>query len=279
MIKRILVPLDPSSHALAALDFGIAVAKRHSAEVTGFMILDAPDIERAVGPVTPGAIEFARKAERRREAKAHHRIQELLGRFAKRCEAAGVSHRSLEVTGNPAEMIIRESVFFDLVLLGIRTYFHFETQEGPCTTLTDIAGRVMPPIITLPAKHPGPDAVKRILIAFGGSRTGAKSVRQFAGLHLFTDAHVTVLSSNEDMTTAQRHTAAVKRFLSAHDYTNVEEVWTPESIGETIRDRYVGNVDLIVLGAHAKTGILSFLYGQVTKALIADGTTPLFIAN
>jgi nucleotide-binding universal stress UspA family protein len=279
MLKRILVPLDPSSHALAALDFGIVVAKRHDAEVTGFMVLDTPEIERAVGPVRPGALEYARKAERRREAKAHQRIEELLSRFVKRCEAAGVRHRSTEATGNPAEMIVRESIFYDLVLLGMRTHFHFATQDEPCNTLEEIAGRVMPPIITVPAKHPGPDAISRIVIAFGGSRTGAKSVRQFAGLPLFTNAKVTILSSNQDMEKAKRYTGAVKRFLEAHNYANVEEAWTPEPINEALREKYIGNVDLIVLGAHAKSGILSFLYGQVTKSLIADGSTPLFIAN
>jgi nucleotide-binding universal stress UspA family protein len=279
MLKRILVPLDPSAHALAALDFAITLAQRHDAEITGFMVLDTPEIERAVGPVTPGALEYARKAERRREAKAHRRIQEMLSRFSDRCTAAGVRNRSLEVSGNPAEMIIRESVFYDLVLLGLKTFFHFETQDGPCTTLTDIAGRVMPPIITVPEKHPGPDGIKRVLVAFGGSRTGARSVRQFASLHLFQNAETAVLASNQDMELAKRYTGAVKRFLLSHGYTGIEEDWTPEPVLEAVREKYLGNVDLIVLGSHAKPGILSFLYGQVTKALIADGKTPLFIAN
>jgi len=279
MLKRILVPLDPSSHALAALDFAIAIAKRHDSEITGFMVLDTPEIERAVGPVTPGALEYARKAERRREAKAHRRIQELLLRFSARCDEAGVRNRKVEASGHPAEMIIRESVFYDLVLLGMETHFHFATQEAPCDTLSEIAGRVMPPIITVPAKHPGPDAIKSVLVAFGGSRTGARSVRLYAGLHLFTQAKTTVLSSNQDMDKAKRYTSAVGEFLRAHDYLNVEEDWTPEAVSETIRSKYLGKVDLIVLGAHAKSGILSFLYGQVTKALLADGRTPLFIAN
>jgi nucleotide-binding universal stress UspA family protein len=279
MMKRILVPLDPSSYAQAALDFAIALAARHGGEVTGFMVLDTPDIERAVGPVSPGALEYARKAERRREAKAHRQIQELLSRFSARCDAAGVANRKVEASGSPAEMIIRESVFYDLVLLGMRTHFHFATQDEPCTTLNDIAGRVMPPIIVVPAKHPGPETIMRVLVAFGGSRTGAKSVRQFAGLHLFTDAATTILSSNQSMEKAQRYTGAVRQFLEAHGYSHVEEDWTPEPVGETIRSKYQGNVDLIVLGAHAKSGILSFLYGQVTKSLITDGSTPLFIAN
>jgi nucleotide-binding universal stress UspA family protein len=279
MLKRILVPLDPSSHALAALDFGIALANLQNAEVTGLMILDTPEIGRSIGPVTPGASEYARKAGRRREARAHRRIQELLSRFRKRCDAAGVRHRSIEVSGNPGEMIIRESVFFDVVLLGMKTYFHFETQEEPCSTLMDIAGRVMPPIITVPERHPGPETIKRVLVAFGGSRTGAKSVRQFAGLNLFTDANTTVLTANQDMDLAHRYTAAVKRFLDAHEYESVQEAWTPGPVGDALHGQYIGNTDLIVLGAHAKAGILSFLYGQVTKSLLAEGSTPLFIAN
>jgi nucleotide-binding universal stress UspA family protein len=46
-----------------------------------------------------------------------------------------------------------------------------------------------------------------------------------------------------------------------------------------MQDRYLDEADLIVLGAHAKSGILSFLYGRVTKFVLEQAETPVFIAS
>ena len=116
-------------------------------------------------------------------------------------------------------------------------------------------------------------------IAFGGSWTAARSVRQFVALGLFKDAHVSVLCANPDLNVANDLMAAVTRYLSAHGYETVVQAWTPGPVIEAMRDQYLEEADLIVLGAHAKPGILSFLYGQVTKFVLGEGSTPVFIAN
>lgn len=279
MLRRILLPLDPSPFSEAAYRYACGLARVHDAEITGLMVLDAPEIERAVGHVTPGALEYARKAERRREALAHERIQHRLAEFAERCQDEGVRHKEVEVQGTPAEMIIGESVFFDVVLMGIETHYHFETTSQPSRTLEEIAGHMMPPVITVPLKEYDPVQTHRVTIAFGGSRTAARSVRQFVTLGLFKKAEITILCSNPEMPVANELMAAVSRYLTAHDYGRITHAWTPGPVIEAMRDQYLEQADLIVLGAHAKQGILSFLYGQVTKFVLNEASTPVFIAN
>jgi nucleotide-binding universal stress UspA family protein len=279
MLSRILLPLDPSPYSDSAFKYAVGLAKAHDAEITGLMILDAPEIERTIGPVTPGAVEYARKAERRREALAHEHIQKGLAAFATACEASGVRHGEVEVQGAPAEMIIGESVFFDVVLMGIETHFNFETSDEPAHTLEAIAGRMMPPVITVPLKEYSPDATKRVTIGFGGSTTAARSIRQFVALGLFKNAEITVLCSNPDIEVANELMGAVSRYLSAHGYDQIEHAWTPGPVIEAMREQYLEDADLIVLGSHAKHGILSFLYGHVTKFVLNEASTPVFIAN
>ena len=45
MIKRILIPLDPSEYAQAAIQVGAQIARRTDAELTGLVILDIESIE------------------------------------------------------------------------------------------------------------------------------------------------------------------------------------------------------------------------------------------
>lgn len=279
MLSRILLPLDPSPYSDAAFRYARGLALAHNAEITGLMILDTPEIERAVGHVTPGALEYARKAGRRREGLAHEHIQEQLSLFAARCEEFGVRHGEVEVQGAPAEMIIGESVFFDVVVMGMETHYNFETSDEPSRTLQEIAGHMMPPVITVPLKEYAPESTKHVTIAFGGSRTAARSVRQFVALGMFKEAQISVLCSNPDMDVANELMAAVTRYLFAHGYNEIAHAWTPGPVIEAMKDQYLEEADLIVLGAHAKPGILSFLYGQVTKFVLNEGSTPVFIAN
>jgi nucleotide-binding universal stress UspA family protein len=279
MLKRILLPIDPSPNAKAAFDYALKLAKANDAEITGLMILDSPEIERSVGPVTPGALQYALKAEKRREALAHDHIQEQLAMFAKECDEHRVRHKEVEAQGKPSEMIVGESVFFDLVVMGMETHFHFETTDRASKTLEEIAGHMMPPVIAVPLKPYDPTQARHVTIAFGGSRSAARSVRQFVNLAAFKDAEITILSSNSEMEVANELMTAVSRYLTAHGYDSITHAWTPGPVIEAMQDRYLDEADLIVLGAHAKSGILSFLYGRVTKFVLEQAETPVFIAN
>ena len=48
MIKRILVPLDPSDYTKTAIQVGAQIAKRTDAELTGLVILDIESIEDSI---------------------------------------------------------------------------------------------------------------------------------------------------------------------------------------------------------------------------------------
>ncbi len=64
MIRRILIPLDPSPYSESALQLACIIAKEYDAEVTGLVILDIPGIEDSIGPVPIGGIHLAEKLEK-----------------------------------------------------------------------------------------------------------------------------------------------------------------------------------------------------------------------
>ncbi len=76
MIKRILLPLDPSSYTKTATYIACKIAQLHHAEVTGLVILDLPGIERSIGPIPMGALHYAEKIELAKKVEASQRIEQ-----------------------------------------------------------------------------------------------------------------------------------------------------------------------------------------------------------
>ena len=93
MIKRILVPLDPSPYSKSALNLACIIAKVYDAELTGLVILDIPGIEDSIGPVPIGGLYYAEKLEKEKKEEAQKRIDGLLKNFKKKCEKETVNQR------------------------------------------------------------------------------------------------------------------------------------------------------------------------------------------
>ena len=112
MIKRILVPLDPSPFSETAVELGCKIAKNNNAELTGLVVLDIPGIEKSVGPIPVGGIYYAEQLEAAKQKEAQERISKLLDKFKKKCDREGIKHRVAEFQGSPSDGIIKESIFF-----------------------------------------------------------------------------------------------------------------------------------------------------------------------
>lgn len=279
MIRRIIVPLDPSPFADAAVAYAIQLAKAHDATVTGFMVVDTPGIHDSVSPISPGAAVYAKKAENRLEAEAHERIRETLDKFASRCEEAGVTHEEIEDQGDPIEAIARESAFYDLLVVGLRTHFHFQTSKGEGDTLQHLVGRLSTPILAVTEDHVPLSDNLNVVVAFDGSPAAIRSLRQFTQLAAFSNPNIIILTANEELEAARRVFGPAEEYLRAYGYTDVEGEWTPMHIADAIDEEFIEKADVIVLGMHAKHGIFSFVVGSLTNHLIRIGKVPVFIGQ
>jgi nucleotide-binding universal stress UspA family protein len=279
MIRRIIVPLDPSPYADAAVLYAIQLAKAHDAKITGFMVVDTPGIHDSVSPISPGAAVYAKKAENRLEAEAHERIGETLEKFASRCDKAGVEHTEIETQGDPVEAIARESAFYDLLVVGLRTHFHFQTSNGEGDTLQDLVGRLATPILAVTEKHVPLSEKLNVVVAFDGSPAAIRSLRQFTQLAAFSNPNIAILTANEELEAARRIYGPAEEYLHAYGYTDITAEWTPMHVADAIDEEFIDKADLIVLGMHAKHGIFNFVVGSVTNHLIRVGKVPVFIGQ
>ncbi len=275
MLKSILVGLDGSPHSRVAVELGIRWAKRFDALVVGLGIIDEPTI-RHPEMVPIGASSYKEHRDAAFMAEARRKVEQYLEHFALRCAEAQVSCKVLEDVGMPAEQITLEAQRYDVILLGRRTYFHFETQQGPDETLHDVVKQSPRPVITVP------DSVRAgrcVMVAYDGSLQAARAVQAFAATGLDESQEVHVVCVGPDHVEATRHADRASEFLRAHDIKAQTQVVVSElSPGDVILDEvFKRDPGLLVMGAYGKPAWREFLFGSVTRTVLERNPVPLFL--
>ena len=282
MIKRILVPLDPSPFSDSALALACIIARQYDAEITGLVVLDIPGIEDSIGPIPIGGIYHAEKLEKQKKEEARIRIEALLEKFKSKCNSAGIKHKEAERQGSPSDQILKTSIYFDLLMIGLRTYFHFETSEKYGRSLSDLLDESVTPIYGVPQNldlSSLPDRRIKILIAFDGSPLSARSLQRFTQLIDPDLYEITLLNSSDSREEGEYILDRAGEYLNAHNITNVKKEWVNKDIIDVIKRDYYDKMDGFVVGAHSREGVFDFFVGSLTKYLVKEAKKPVFIGK
>jgi nucleotide-binding universal stress UspA family protein len=275
MLKSILIGLDGSDYSAAAIDFAILWARRFDALLVGLGVVDEPTIR---GPelVPLGGASYKRHRDDVRVREARVRVEQFLERFALRCSEAGVSSKLLEDVGLPWEQILLESQRYDLILLGQRTYFHFETQQGPCETLEKVLKNTPRPVVTVPEKL-GSDGP--VVVAYDGSLQAARALQAFEASALHGQEEVHIITVAADRVEAARHADRAAEYLRFHDVpARVHALASTEKPARILLERARRlDAGLVVMGAYGQTVLREFFLGSVTRTLLKESSVPLFL--
>lgn len=276
MIKRILIPLDPSPYAKSAIDYGCTLAKAHDAELTGLVVLDTPVLEEPVAAYPPSLLDLEERFTENRLERARDHINRLLAEFRDTCEQNGVTYSECQDQGSPSFRIIRDSMYYDLIVTGLRTYFHFESTVSPGDDLDEIMDHVITPILAVPDNGVAQDG-HSALIAYDGTLPAARAMHQFIQLAAPLDFRVTLFTSHKSPEAAEHLQDSAEMYLNAHGYQHVHRIDTRHDIRSMLDSPHFKEAELIVLGAHSKHGLLDFAIGSVSRDLIRRAATPLLI--
>ncbi len=275
-VKRILVPLDVSEYAEAATERACQLAKANQASVTGMVVLDSPEISGLNLPAHPvHLLDYTKERIAARTHQAGQAIHNELEKFAYRCEQAQVSHNKTEFQGVPAEQIIEASHYFDLLVMGLRTHFHFETQSCAGDSLEKVLDHSPTPVLALPklAKQ----LLQKVLIAFDGSLPAVRALHSFTRITWPENVDVTILMSHSDKNYRNMALGEAAAYLRSHAFDIIHTVGTDRDIREVVDEDYIEKANLVVAGIHAKKRIKDFFVGGLTKQLIDYGRTALLL--
>jgi nucleotide-binding universal stress UspA family protein len=277
MLKSILVGLDGSAYSTTAMELGIQWAKRFDALLVGIGVIDEVTIS-GYDFIRLGSSRYPKNWDVNLVADARRKVEQFLERFALRCAEEQVACKVLEDVGFPEEQIILESQRFDVVLLGRKTYFNFQTQEGFDDTLQKVAKRCPRPVVTVPENLRGGGPV---IVAYDGSLQAARTLQAFEATGLGQDCEVHVLCVDVDFKEAARHANRGAEFLRFHDVKATAQPMASEELAAKVILEEVRKCDprLLVMGAYGQRGWREFLFGSVTSILLRSSPVPVFLSH
>lgn len=273
-IRRILVPLDSSVYTDAATTRACEIAKAHDADLTGLSVLDSPQIRSSVAPADTFHWPLVQDAIHEAIASAQKDIQANREKFDGVCVEKGIRHSAPKLEGAPAQIIYDVSALYDLVVMGLRTFYHFDTHADAGESLSKLLDQTVTPVLAVPKGKSEP--IDEVLVLYDGSKSAAKTLRDFAAFAAPFDFSITVLTATEDDRQAEMLLHEATACLASH---GIEKVHTKRSKQSEVTPDTLGDFDLVVLGIHSKRFLKDRFVGSLAKQLIENNDRALFLSH
>lgn len=241
-------------------------------EPSQFVVLSAPiDV--------PDAATIAALYEQ-----ADNRMREVGEAFEKACQSAGLSHEWRPVRspgGDSAVSALASARSADLVMV---RQADRESDEDMATNVEALLFEGGRPVLFLPSDGRIAAPIKRILIAWDGSREAARATHDALPLLKAAEAVEIVVVDADKLPDIDAPLAGsdIAACLSRHAiHANVTTVSKGNgSTAEAIAAQATAsNADLIVMGAYTHQRLREWLFGGVTRAFIERAPVPVLMSR
>jgi nucleotide-binding universal stress UspA family protein len=277
VIRSILVGLDGSSEADAAVELTLRWADVTGARVVGLAIVDEPAIRRGA-PVSPIAGYYpSQHGDERVVVAQRDRVERLLAALSHRCAVHGVPCDVLEESGSPHERILYVAQAHDLVVLPRSGQFRFQVNGGRDDTVERVLRASARPVVTVPA---GPLRWGPVVVAYDGGAHAARALHAFQSAGLEPSVETVVVSVHESEAEAARSATRAAEYLASHDVAARVTVIASAAPADESLTRVVQEVDarLLVAGVRTSSPLAERLFGSVTRALLRTTAVPMFLS-
>ena len=271
--SKILLGLDGSAYAQAAIEYACQLALSHHATITGVAIIDQPGIQSSSGPIPIGGAHYEVQLEEQLLKETEEKAKAILEDFARICDDRQINAILHADTGSPFSEIIEESKFHDFIVIGKRTFFEYNANET-YGTLERILKNGLTPVLAVPdAVRP----IEKVLVAYDNSVPASKAVHMFLLLGIWNACDITLLTVNDDAQAAQQLLESLANFFES--YGIQPNLVTRSGHPDAAVKSYIAenDIDMLVMGAYGRKSIREFFVGSVTQHLIQETTIPLFL--
>lgn len=272
-LKHLLVHVDASARTSERLDLAIAVAKRFGARLTGLF--------SESGQLGPSIVA------RRNPENVARAMAEARAGFEARAAAAGVEGEWWQVeAAEYADVVgwtVRCTRYADLAVFGQHEH-QPDGERVPADLVDQVLREGGRPVLVVPSLGHHPDAGKRVLVAWTGSREAARALAD-AMPFLERAEEVVVLSIQRPSASeggGKLPPVHVVPHLRAHGIeAKFERVLTDDpSVADHVLNRAADvGADLTVMGAHEPGGLSARPHADTTRDLLRSMTTPLLLSR
>lgn len=276
MIKNILIPLDGSKHAQAALDYGLWIAEKFKGTLFGQHVIDAVSIEGTFFHDVSGSMGFEPYLDfstKMREA-LEQRGKAILEEFQQRCQAKAVRCETFLDMGIVPNEICERSKLADLVILGHKG-INEEFSTGLLGSTAESVTRKCPrPVIVSTKRF---KEIERPLLAYDGSQRASSAMESAAEFCTQLRLPLTVLYVPKD---DKRGESVIKEATSYLNSYGIEARYElARGYPEQKIVEYLVNFDydLLFIGAYGHRRIIEMVLGSTTEYVLRKSPCPVFL--
>jgi nucleotide-binding universal stress UspA family protein len=282
MIKKILLPTDGSANSLKALEYGIYIARKLAASLTGLYVIDLnliqgpmlTDISGSVG--IPPYEGFYDTIEKSLDEKAAFILKE----FQETCQKSGIKSEVKKVTGRISTAIIEEAQSADLILMAKKGE-HFHLKEGGLlgSVAEDVARNSGKPVLVTPDNF---IEIESMALAFDGSASASKALKLSLELSEQAVWPLTAVIITSDAKKAAALSMQVEeanqKDSKGFPVTDCEIInLSGKEQDEIIKYIREGAVELMVMGAYGHNRLRELFLGSTTSHVIRKSPIPVLL--
>jgi len=277
MIKTILIPVDGSANSATTVDYGIYIAPKLEAALTGLHVIDMfliqgpmmTDISATIGmPPYDGYFDAV-------ETSLKEKADSVLKNFEDRCRLAGIVCETKTNIGKISDTIIEEAESADLILMA-KKGDHFHLKDGGLIgSVAEVVIRHSgKPVMVIPE---GFREIESMGLAYDGSAPARKALELSLNISEKAKWPITVLIINADAAKAADLSVQVEE-MTQRGLADCEVIISAgreaDEILNFIRE---GSVELMVMGAYGHNRLREWLLGSTTAHIIHKSPIPVLL--
>jgi nucleotide-binding universal stress UspA family protein len=277
--NKIIIPADGSANSDTALEYGIYIALKLNAAISGLHVLDVnllqgpmlTDISGSVGmPQYDGFFDAV-------ETSLNERADFIINNFREHCRKAGLKPETKKVIGKISETIIEEAQNADFIVMAKKGE-HFHLKDGGL--LGSVAESVIrhsaKPVMITPNNFL---EIESMGIAYDGSPSAKKALDFSLGLSKQAAWPLTAVIITEDMEKATLLTIQIEETAKVQE-TDCEVIILPGKEGtEILKFIEEGAVELMAMGAYGHNRLRELLLGSTTSQVIQKSPIPVLLTR
>lgn len=275
MFKNILIPQDGSKHSRTALAYGIWLAKKFDAKITGLYVVDVVAMEGPFLHDISGSLgfePFLNFSTKMREI-LENKGKGILKEFTEACQSEQVAYDSIQNFGIVANAICERAKLADIVIIG-RRGINIQFEYGLLGSTTEgVVRKSSKPVIIVPDEY---RELKKPLLAYDGGFTSSRAMRSAAEFVKTSSLPLTVLTVSRD-----RNSEALLK--DAKEYFKPYNI-QPQFISvkgdapqEIVKYYKENNHDILFMGATSHSRIVEMVLGSTTEYVMRNINGPVFL--
>jgi nucleotide-binding universal stress UspA family protein len=280
MIRSILLPLSEGPLAAVTRDYAFWLARKEGSCIKALAVIDVKAFEIPVlgtpdgfmpSVVTPPIAESQSLM-----AELTSLAKDRLEQFAGQCSRANIRCSTETRTGLPGEIIARQAMAHDIVVMCRGGYTRAAAHENRVDPLVSevIRGSVRPVLVT-GMNSPGGGEVRKIVVAFDGSSHAARALPVAAELGGRPGVECTILTVSSSKESGQELIDPAEAFLYHHGLAPRKQIVLGSRASELICEVIAGlRADMLIMGAYGHAPVREMLFGSTTERVLSHcGTT------